>query len=185
MFLEILQTLIKVLLLFSILIAAFGLAFYILLSRVSHVKYGFNMFHCISICMSNRWMIFMCCTEMQDEKYYLLRLQYLLLFFFFYARIIFKFICFFPDIWLGPSFIVQHDTDVFVADFCDDAGRNRSARNLHTTIVRHKSREKYTVSDSRVLDARRVYGAHAYSADEFTNRFGRGGYRIRPKKCAA
>jgi len=36
MFLEILQTLIKVLLLFSILIAAFGLSFYILLSRVSH-----------------------------------------------------------------------------------------------------------------------------------------------------
>lgn len=35
MFLEILQTLIKVLLVFSILIIAFGLAFYILLSRVS------------------------------------------------------------------------------------------------------------------------------------------------------
>lgn len=35
MFLEILQTLIKVLLIFSILIIAFGLAFYILLSRVS------------------------------------------------------------------------------------------------------------------------------------------------------
>jgi hypothetical protein len=35
MFLEILQTLIKVLIVFSILIIAFGLAFYILLSRVS------------------------------------------------------------------------------------------------------------------------------------------------------
>lgn len=35
MFLEILQTLIKVLLVFSILIIAFGLAFYILLSKVS------------------------------------------------------------------------------------------------------------------------------------------------------
>lgn len=35
MFLEILQTLIKVLMVFSILIIAFGLAFYILLSRVS------------------------------------------------------------------------------------------------------------------------------------------------------
>jgi len=35
MFLEILQTLIKVLVVFSILIIAFGLAFYILLSRVS------------------------------------------------------------------------------------------------------------------------------------------------------
>lgn len=38
MFLEILQTLIKVLMVFSILIIAFGLAFYILLSRVS--RYG-------------------------------------------------------------------------------------------------------------------------------------------------
>lgn len=37
MFLEILQTLIKVLMVFSILIIAFGLAFYILLSRVSTV----------------------------------------------------------------------------------------------------------------------------------------------------
>lgn len=37
MFLEILQTLIKVLMVFSILIIAFGLAFYILLSRVSMV----------------------------------------------------------------------------------------------------------------------------------------------------
>lgn len=44
MFLEILQTLIKVLLLFSILIAAFGLAFYILLSRVSCVTLGFTEF---------------------------------------------------------------------------------------------------------------------------------------------
>lgn len=41
MFLEILQTLIKVLLLFSILIAAFGLAFYILLSRVSFIVEDF------------------------------------------------------------------------------------------------------------------------------------------------
>lgn len=38
MFLEILQTLIKVLLVFSILIIAFGLAFYILLSQVSHLQ---------------------------------------------------------------------------------------------------------------------------------------------------
>ena len=37
MFLEILQTLIKVLLVFSILIIAFGLAFYILLSGVSRI----------------------------------------------------------------------------------------------------------------------------------------------------
>lgn len=37
MFLEILQTLIKVLLIFSILIIAFGLAFYILLSRVRQI----------------------------------------------------------------------------------------------------------------------------------------------------
>ncbi|XP_026809342.1 transient receptor potential cation channel subfamily A member 1 isoform X1 [Rhopalosiphum maidis] len=40
MFLEILQTLIKVLLLFSILIAAFGLAFYILLSRGNHLSFS-------------------------------------------------------------------------------------------------------------------------------------------------
>ncbi|VVC25448.1 Ion transport domain,Ankyrin repeat-containing domain,Ankyrin repeat [Cinara cedri] len=40
MFLEILQTLIKVLLLFSILIAAFGLAFYILLSRGHHLSFS-------------------------------------------------------------------------------------------------------------------------------------------------
>lgn len=38
MFLEILQTLIKVLIVFSILIIAFGLAFYILLSGVSMIK---------------------------------------------------------------------------------------------------------------------------------------------------
>lgn len=37
MFLEILQTLIKVLVVFSILIIAFGLAFYILLSQVNSV----------------------------------------------------------------------------------------------------------------------------------------------------
>ncbi|XP_025420508.1 transient receptor potential cation channel subfamily A member 1 isoform X3 [Sipha flava] len=40
MFIEILQTLIKVLLLFSILIAAFGLAFYILLSRGRHLAFS-------------------------------------------------------------------------------------------------------------------------------------------------
>ncbi|XP_063219628.1 transient receptor potential cation channel subfamily A member 1 isoform X1 [Bacillus rossius redtenbacheri] len=40
MFLEILQTLIKVLLVFSILIIAFGLAFYILLSRGNHVSFS-------------------------------------------------------------------------------------------------------------------------------------------------
>ncbi|XP_050421668.1 transient receptor potential cation channel subfamily A member 1 isoform X3 [Adelges cooleyi] len=40
MFLEILQTLIKVLLLFSILIAAFGLAFYILLSKGNHLSFS-------------------------------------------------------------------------------------------------------------------------------------------------
>ena len=40
MFLEILQTLIKVLLVFSILIIAFGLAFYILLSKVSLISTG-------------------------------------------------------------------------------------------------------------------------------------------------
>lgn len=40
MFLEILQTLIKVLMVFSILIIAFGLAFYILLSRVSKVVWA-------------------------------------------------------------------------------------------------------------------------------------------------
>ncbi|XP_034255303.1 transient receptor potential cation channel subfamily A member 1 [Thrips palmi] len=40
MFLEILQTLIKVLLIFSILIIAFGLAFYILLSRGNHLSFG-------------------------------------------------------------------------------------------------------------------------------------------------
>lgn len=39
MFLEILQTLIKVLMVFSMLIIAFGLAFYILLSRVSRIFY--------------------------------------------------------------------------------------------------------------------------------------------------
>lgn len=39
MFLEILQTLIKVLMVFSILIIAFGLAFYILLSRVSTLSF--------------------------------------------------------------------------------------------------------------------------------------------------
>lgn len=38
MFLEILQTLIKVLMVFSILIIAFGMAFYILLSRVCSIK---------------------------------------------------------------------------------------------------------------------------------------------------
>lgn len=38
MFLEILQTLIKVLMVFSMLIIAFGLAFYILLSKVSGIK---------------------------------------------------------------------------------------------------------------------------------------------------
>lgn len=41
MFLEILQTLIKVLMVFSMLIIAFGLAFYILLSKVSY----FQLFH--------------------------------------------------------------------------------------------------------------------------------------------
>ncbi|XP_052124275.1 transient receptor potential cation channel subfamily A member 1 isoform X3 [Frankliniella occidentalis] len=40
MFLEILQTLIKVLLIFSILIIAFGLAFYILLSRGNHLSFN-------------------------------------------------------------------------------------------------------------------------------------------------
>ncbi|XP_015600034.1 transient receptor potential cation channel subfamily A member 1 isoform X2 [Cephus cinctus] len=40
MFLEILQTLIKVLLVFSILIIAFGLAFYILLSRGNHISFS-------------------------------------------------------------------------------------------------------------------------------------------------
>nr|WMY99264.1 transient receptor potential A1 [Bemisia tabaci] len=40
MFLEILQTLIKVLLVFSILIAAFGLAFFILLSRGEHLSFS-------------------------------------------------------------------------------------------------------------------------------------------------
>lgn len=40
MFLEILQTLIKVLLVFSILIIAFGLAFYIILSRGGHVSFS-------------------------------------------------------------------------------------------------------------------------------------------------
>ncbi|KAL1517881.1 hypothetical protein ABEB36_001587 [Hypothenemus hampei] len=39
MFLEILQTLIKVLMVFSILIIAFGLAFYILLSRGNHISF--------------------------------------------------------------------------------------------------------------------------------------------------
>lgn len=47
MFIEILQTLIKVLLLFSILIAAFGLAFYILLSRVSYTI--FKVLICIIV----------------------------------------------------------------------------------------------------------------------------------------
>ncbi|XP_071050717.1 transient receptor potential cation channel subfamily A member 1 isoform X2 [Onthophagus taurus] len=40
MFLEILQTLIKVLMVFSILIIAFGLAFYILLSKANHESFG-------------------------------------------------------------------------------------------------------------------------------------------------
>ncbi|XP_048509555.1 transient receptor potential cation channel subfamily A member 1 isoform X2 [Athalia rosae] len=40
MFLEILQTLIKVLLVFSILIIAFGLAFYILLSKGNHISFS-------------------------------------------------------------------------------------------------------------------------------------------------
>lgn len=51
MFLEILQTLIKVLMVFSILIIAFGLAFYILLSRVSNYLQELllqKIFNCIN-----------------------------------------------------------------------------------------------------------------------------------------
>lgn len=50
MFLEILQTLIKVLMVFSMLIIAFGLAFYILLSRVSRIKtYSIKQTHLIIV----------------------------------------------------------------------------------------------------------------------------------------
>lgn len=63
MFLEILQTLIKVLMVFSILIIAFGMAFYILLSRVRlHLKF------CSLNILCNQILILCCRVNMCRSK---------------------------------------------------------------------------------------------------------------------
>lgn len=82
MFLEILQTLIKVLMLFSILIIAFGLAFYILLSKVGselndfsyvNVKNAFEL--CVHDVMKIGLNVLGCCVCFDDSKPFKLLLE--------------------------------------------------------------------------------------------------------------
>lgn len=149
MFLEILQTLIKVLLVFSILIIAFGLAFYILLSN----SMGTNVSRMSSVKLKN-----VCCTDfanavtiffsfrsfilslnqIQKSEKITLSIHFVSTFLVFLcARTLYLFdsLSEVSCIRTGKSFILFNSTDVIATNLFNDAGRNGFCWHIRSAIL--------------------------------------------------